>query len=530
MISDGKGGSIISWFHSWSENPELYPADLRAQRIDSLGRIMWDNNGIPISHGEIKAGTHSIVSDGSDGAIITWEDQRLGSDKHNIYSQHINGYGQEQWTSHGVPITSYTNVHTYWRDPKSISDHNGGAIISWIKDYKVYVQRIDSMGNKLWATNGLLLFPLYNSTYTMVSDGSGGAIVLWKNQNVGGPNYFPWYAQHIDQTGALLWGTNGIQVTPLTTFDCVASEDNSGGANIVFTNQVTNPVMRVCLQRIGFDGSLRWPLEGIQLDTAVNWASKYSFQIVQDDKGVLTIGWVVRYNGVPAEDIFLQSADSSGIIKWQNGGIRVIGHQGSIYSLIGTKNNKVIVLFPTSSNEYGAQCFDSTGSIVWPEGGVPVSQGPYNRNNGINAVSDNGNGAVVVFSGENLAPIGNTEYWYSHIYAQRLNETGGLGGGVFTSIQDGHSSIPDDYELMQNFPNPFNPATKIRFTLPEAGIVKIEIYDILGQRVARLLNNELSSGIHEVNFDGSRFASGMYIYTIDVKDKFFKAKKMMLLK
>ncbi len=534
MISDGKGGGIISWFHIWSENSGSYPADLRAQRIDSLGRIMWDNNGIPISHGEIGAQLHSIVSDGSDGAIITWEDQRLGSDKNNIYSQHIDGYGHEQWTPHGVPITSYTTVQPLALYPKSVSDYNGGAIISWTNNYSVYIQRIDSMGKKLWPTDGLFLFPLENpNDYSIVSDGSGGAIVLWKNTSLGGPYYFPWFAQHIDQTGARLWGTNGNQVTPLTTISCDAIEDINGGAIIVLTNSVTNPVMRVCLQRIGFDGSLRWPLEGIQLDTAVNWASKFSPQIVQDDKGVITIGWLMKYNGVPTYDLFIQRADSSGIIKWQNGGIHVIGSLNpsySDYSLVGTKNNRAIVIFPSSRNEYGAQCFDSTGSIAWSEGGVPVSQGPYIDNAGIHGVTDNGNGAVVVFRSRNLAPIGNTEYWYSHIYAQRLSETGGLGGGVVTSIQDEHSSLPNDFELMQNFPNPFNPTTKIRFTLPEAGLVKIEIYDILGQRVARLLNNELSSGIHEVNFDGSRLASGMYIYTIEVKDKFFKAKKMMLLK
>ena len=86
------------------------------------------------------------------------------------------------------------------------------------------------------------------------------------------------------------------------------------------------------------------------------------------------------------------------------------------------------------------------------------------------------------------------------------------------------------YKIYNNYPNPFNPATKIRFFLPEAGFVKVEVFDILGQRVAILANKEFQSGIHELDFNGSVFASGMYIYTLEVKDRFFEAKKMLLLK
>ena len=86
------------------------------------------------------------------------------------------------------------------------------------------------------------------------------------------------------------------------------------------------------------------------------------------------------------------------------------------------------------------------------------------------------------------------------------------------------------YKVYNNYPNPFNPATKIRFFLPEAGFVKVDVFDMLGQRVATITNKEFQSGIHELDFNGSAFASGMYIYTLEVKDRFFEAKKMLLLK
>jgi len=90
--------------------------------------------------------------------------------------------------------------------------------------------------------------------------------------------------------------------------------------------------------------------------------------------------------------------------------------------------------------------------------------------------------------------------------------------------------IPNDYLLFQNYPNPFNPITTIRFDLPEQGLVKLEVYDILGQRVAQLINTEMQLGRHEIDFNGNIFASGVYIYILNVRDKFFEAKKMILLK
>jgi hypothetical protein len=90
--------------------------------------------------------------------------------------------------------------------------------------------------------------------------------------------------------------------------------------------------------------------------------------------------------------------------------------------------------------------------------------------------------------------------------------------------------IPVTYYLFQNYPNPFNPGTKIRFYIPEQSLVRLEIYDILGQRVAQLINEELTSDTYEIEFNGSAFASGVYIYVLNIPDKFFEAKKMILLK
>jgi hypothetical protein len=91
------------------------------------------------------------------------------------------------------------------------------------------------------------------------------------------------------------------------------------------------------------------------------------------------------------------------------------------------------------------------------------------------------------------------------------------------------SGIPSDYILEQNYPNPFNPSTQIRFGIPQSGFVKLDIYNLLGQKITTLINEEMSSGYHSVDFNAEDISSGVYVYTLSVND-FVTSKKMVLLK
>jgi hypothetical protein len=91
------------------------------------------------------------------------------------------------------------------------------------------------------------------------------------------------------------------------------------------------------------------------------------------------------------------------------------------------------------------------------------------------------------------------------------------------------SQLPYTYQLHQNYPNPFNPSTIIKFTMPEQGLVKLNVYDILGQKVAMLINSQMKAGKYEIEFDGRNLASGVYFYRLQAGD-FVETKKMILLK
>ena len=90
-------------------------------------------------------------------------------------------------------------------------------------------------------------------------------------------------------------------------------------------------------------------------------------------------------------------------------------------------------------------------------------------------------------------------------------------------------ALPEVYSLDQNYPNPFNPLTSIRYQLPDAGYVKLEVFDVSGSRVALLVDGSRDAGVHEVTWDASGLASGLYFYHIQAGD-FAAVKKMMLVK
>jgi surface protein len=88
---------------------------------------------------------------------------------------------------------------------------------------------------------------------------------------------------------------------------------------------------------------------------------------------------------------------------------------------------------------------------------------------------------------------------------------------------------PTEFALSQNFPNPFNPSTTIRYALPEAAQVRLEVYTVTGQRVATLASGEQNAGWHAVDFDGSGLASGVYVYRLQAGG-FVQTRKLMLIK
>jgi hypothetical protein len=96
-------------------------------------------------------------------------------------------------------------------------------------------------------------------------------------------------------------------------------------------------------------------------------------------------------------------------------------------------------------------------------------------------------------------------------------------------VEENETGHPSEYALYQNYPNPFNPTTNIEYEIPAAGFVTLKVYNMLGQEVATVVNEERDAGSYQVQFDGTGLSSGVYFYRIQAGD-FVDAKKLLLIK
>jgi hypothetical protein len=130
-------------------------------------------------------------------------------------------------------------------------------------------------------------------------------------------------------------------------------------------------------------------------------------------------------------------------------------------------------------------------------------------------------------------PVRNKWYWW-RVRGENLG-----GWGPFSAVQTFYAdevgavrredAIPTRFTLDQNYPNPFNPTTRIRFALPSSRPVRLDVYSVLGERIATLVDDRLSAGVYTVDLDGSRMASGVYYYRL-VAGETVLTRKMLLVK
>lgn len=93
---------------------------------------------------------------------------------------------------------------------------------------------------------------------------------------------------------------------------------------------------------------------------------------------------------------------------------------------------------------------------------------------------------------------------------------------------------PKLFEVYQNYPNPFNPGTTIKYAIPQDAFVSVKVFNVLGERVAELVNKDLKNGMHEIVFNAANLSSGFYFYRVEAKGldgtKYYDSKKMILLR
>ncbi len=155
----------------------------------------------------------------------------------------------------------------------------------------------------------------------------------------------------------------------------------------------------------------------------------------------------------------------------------------------------------------------------------------YNRGTGIYWSSDNGSNFASQYTGTGTLLAMNLVLDNITIRGWSVSSNGTIAmyNESLTGITINQNEIPETYSLMQNYPNPFNPATKINFMLPKSGEVSLKIYDILGNEVATLINENMNPGSYTIDWNAGNYSSGVYFYRLQSGD-FTETKKMMLVK
>ena len=291
MVSDGSGGAIITW-----GDGGIGPTgsnDIFAQRVNASGALQWPV--VAICTAASQQSLPAIASDGANGAIITWRDNRAVGNL-DIYAQRVNAAGVVQWLANGVGLCTDTNPQD---TPEIVSDGAGGAVVAW-KDSRVpagvYAQRVNAVaGAPQWLANGVQVTDDTNPLLGMVSDGASGAII---NSGV--------KASRVHASGALLWG---LGVSPfggslLSAGPMVA--DGAGGAI------VAGATTDIYAQRLNAAGAQLWSTPGSPICTAAGTQS--SPAIDTDGAAGAIIAWADPRNNGVSTDILAQRISASGYI------------------------------------------------------------------------------------------------------------------------------------------------------------------------------------------------------------------------
>ncbi len=425
ITSDGAGGAIYVW-EDYRNTLEVY-----AQRIDASGNRLWAADGVAISTGG-DSRLPKITTDGAGGAIITWYDNRSGIGA-DIYAQRINAGGIAQWTVNGVPVCTAASNQT---QQQIISDGAGGAYIIWsdgrvagTASADIYAQRINSVGVAQWAANGTAICAAFSTQFSpqLVSDGAGGFIATWTDTRRFGQNDI--YAQRFSSNGFKYWQLDGVPVCSEASFfqenpQIIAAPNNS--AIICWEDMRNSSITQrdIYAQKIDGNGSPRWTFDGIPVCEQGN--IQYTPKMIEDGLGGVMLVWADRRTGVGNDDIYAQHFDGNGNALWAANGLSICTASNTQKEpqLVANATGAYIIWtdFRNAAQEdIYAQHITTAGSLDWMANGLPVSNEIHSQTTP-QCIADGNNNLIAAWQ-DNRNTTGLSNY---DIYSSRLLANGTL--------------------------------------------------------------------------------------------------------
>ncbi len=482
IVTDNKGGCYVIWGDPRNQTD----INIFVQHLDHTGKELFPHNGIPVETAPYFQQLNHCLSDGKGGIFFTWSDARDQIDDY-IYAQYMDSSGNLLWQTNGVKAMEPAGLGA-----QVVTDGAGGIIINCTNVYGITIQRLDSMGHRMWGDSGISQSDsgLSVEYWLNASDDKGGVIVSWIQGSA-------IYAQRVRHDGSVAWKQNGIRLTNVDNSYATLSivDDHLGGAIVCWSLADFSAVFA---QRVDSAGNLLWGVSGVRVGSG-GLPPGY---IVSDQRG----GAIIPTGSPGKFELYRLRSDGSNV--WGNG-VALNPNVGVTY-FVSDSASGVIYVYNGNKNSSNwtdilAQRVDSSGVIRWNLTGVPVANFSSDKENP-EAVSDGMGGVIAVWD-----DLRNYPSPQSSVYAGKVDSAGKATTGV---KRENTLHVPNSFSLSQNYPNPFNPTTIIDYQLPVTSFVTLRVYDILGREVAMLVHEKKEPGDYVVSLDGGRFSSGVYFYRL----------------
>jgi hypothetical protein len=577
VAPDGENGAYIIW----EDERTGVDINLYAQRLDHLGAARWTNNGIGISTWTGDQSSPHIVSDGAGGFIAAWIDNRQAGN-HEIYGQRMASNATPLWTPGGARIMQSTYQAMYLKQVEA--DGLGGILILILEGpyfENQYAVRCNAEGLMLYQV--LIGEDSYSSLLvagSMSGDGAGGAYLTWTEYNTAddiniraqrlGPAGNPLWTQQ----GALVCADTGIQITPAVV---TVDSDATVVAWIDYRHPGSEP--DIYGQRLNLDGDWGEPRPLIES----------VLDVPGDQGGLVTLTWHASDHdeaGDIAEYSVWRALDDpplcvSGDLRVQTcGGQRYfweLVHMHDAYQLPDYAAT-VPTLFDSTAICDDLHHFQVIAHTVDPDiFYISPSDSGYSVDDlapgaPLNLIAEEDEEEIVLLTWE---ASGHHDEDLDHYRVYRgvssgfpldldhligtspteaFEDTPGAGTwyyrctGVDVHRNEGEASNeatvgtgtavphgpPSRFALYPNYPNPFNPGTRIPFALPVETEIRIQVTDMSGRVLRVLAEGRYPAGLHEIDWDGRdeqgrRQASGIYFCELE-SERFTEKRKMTLLK
>ncbi len=506
VCSDSTGGCYITY-----EQNTTYPRRLVLERLNKYGYKPWGTYKRIV--GELPEQWFAkIVDDGDKGALICFSDHEVTGSPHNpiirsiLRVQRVDSNGIFLWGSNGVRVSL---SETYQFNQAIVNDRNGGCVIIWEDTLnQLKTQRIDSVGNRVWGDSGITVSTTLQEE-ALLSQLSSSDFVIEYYSTVDG-----YIMQKFNLLGQFLWG-NGVSVS--TGARIMRTGDSGktylfGGQYLGYRNG--KGLFTLNLQVVDSTGTHLWDSLGIVLDTLNTNSVIKTVMSVQKD--VISVGWRKEYDSL--NDIHAQMVKTDGTTILPFRGIPISSIQSSKYldDVINDGDSFFTFVWFDIRAQSGtyAQKIDTLGRLQWDTSDIAISI-PHLVNTKV--VTDGQRGMIVIGSKGSFS-----------VCAQQVSSKGKLGEVITSLNENATREIPQRLMLHQNYPNPFNPSTMIQFELPQSDFVRIEIYNLLGQRIHTLTEQFYYPGIHSIPFSGDHLTSGIYYYMMKTKEKIITRKFTIL--